>query len=94
MLEILKEQYGLNYVNRPEIARSKNSTRFPVGTLRDLTDFILACPEGKTVECDFNALTASNVSAVSQRLKERGYKFHCVKNGSKRIMWAEEIENV
>ncbi len=90
MLEILKEQFGLNCVNRPTIARSKSATKVPIGTLRDLSDYILSCPEGKVVEVDYNALTASNVSAISQSLKSRGYKLHCVKNADKRIMWAEQ----
>ncbi len=93
MLEILREEFGLNYVTRPNIARTKRSAKYPVGTLRDLGEFIINCPEGKVVECDYHALTATNLSSIFQTLKSRGYKFHCVKQGDKRVMWAEVLEN-
>lgn len=90
VLEILQEQFGLGYVNRPQIARTKRSSNYPVGTLRDLADFIINCPDGKIVEINFNALTASNISAISQSLKVRAYKLHCVRLNDKRVMWAEQ----
>jgi hypothetical protein len=92
MLEILKEQYNLTYANWPEIAKPKKVAHYPIGTLRDLADFIIMCPEGKVVEIDANALTASNVSTISLRLKSLNYKLHCVKNGNKKILWSEKDE--
>lgn len=95
MLELLIEQFGLKVAYKPNIVRKKTTTKFPIGTLRDLGDYVLACPSDSVVEIEEHALTASNVNTVSQKLKLAGYKLHCVKQNGKRLLWAEtEIEDV
>ena len=89
LLEQFKKQMGLEVVSLPVMMEATKVQLYPSGVLKELVEQLLEVPEGMCLQVEYEALSNSNIGTLHQLCKMKGYKLHCLRNGSKRVLYVE-----
>lgn len=90
LLETYADEMGYREIKIPGKIEIKRVQKYNIGLLKELADVLIGILPDGAVEVNHEALTNSNISTLHLNCKQKGYKLHCLRSDTKRILYVEK----